>query len=370
MTFLRLVIERTAVRVAQTCQVSKISYQKIHNSCVRWAQDGARPKGLSDLQRLKSLPQPKLKRERASRFVMVTLAAGAFLFKFGPHTFLVESGGLQSHYQHHTKGFATRVPPKLRALVEEVMEECQLTPQQIEENGNVFMGTPTEPYAWGNFDTRFLLMLPFHLTFDSAKDVPGKSLKFGASLRSDSDSSSGPEADDREAWISKFSENVYLTENAKKFVIAREIERTKTPHFVFPALILPLNIISMYVAAKWVNKSFALFALHPSFRLSAYLLQGFFWTFVSITEMDILRKKMERNLDDVVSAKDREYALGGVEFYTKMMGRNVALRHLIPNDKGKMYNLKGEHVPGLIRHKHVPYTERKSICEKNLSAQS
>jgi hypothetical protein len=54
-----------------------------------------------------------------------------------------------------------------------------------------------------------------------------------------------------------------------------------------------------------------------------------------------------------------------------MLRRHIALRDLLPNGKGKkLYNLKGESFPPLIREKAIPIAKRRDNCKAYLAKEA
>ena len=49
-------------------------------------------------------------------------------------------------------------------------------------------------------------------------------------------------------------------------------------------------------------------------------------------------------------------------FYAKIFVSNLSAQFFAIHS----YNLKGEKIPGFFRRKHVPFAERRAICEKAL----
>ena len=78
-----------------------------------------------------------------------------------------------------------------------------------------------------------------------------------------------------------------------------------------------------------------------------------------------MNRRTQAIIDENTSRISESYAKGGVEYYTKIMQRNVALRELSLNGK-TLYNLKGEEVYEYIRLRNKPFGERKQICEQIL----
>ena len=293
---------------------------------------------------------------------MITVALGAFLYKAGPH-FLFQDA-VQYVFQHYTKEFPTRVSSKLRALLEEVLEDAQLTEDQV-ARANVFIGSPSDAWAWGSVGGTFLVMLPDYLMYDSPKDIDVRTLRFGKKSADDEavpDQIAMSRADDEDAV--KLAENFILSENAKKFAVAREVERAKTAYPYLNAIFMPMNVASAYLAALVFNRKFKLHFLHPVFRMANYVLQASFWGLLTLSEQDMLNRKTDVKCDANAARYGPSYAAGGVEFYEKQIQRNLALRTLMPAKKGEAFiNRKGEYYRGLVRNKYVPFATRKANCE-------
>ena len=75
------------------------------------------------------------------RFFAATLAFLAGVYQCGSHVLFLDY--VQMVYQLQLNQLPTRVPSKLRALVQEVMEESGMTDEQV-KLGNVFIGGQPE----------------------------------------------------------------------------------------------------------------------------------------------------------------------------------------------------------------------------------
>jgi hypothetical protein len=83
---------------------------------------------------------------------------------------------------------------------------------------------------------------------------------------------------------------------------------------------------------------------------------------------DWWQRRTDRILDEAAAGLSESYAQGGVEFYDKMLQRHIALRELLPENKGKkLYNLKGESFPGLLREKQILISVRRDSCKMFLN---
>jgi hypothetical protein len=76
----------------------------------------------------------------------------------------------------------------------------------------------------------------------------------------------------------------------------------------------------------------------------------------------MMTKYYERWADRKTGKLSLDYAKGGVEFYSKILQRNMALRGLMGPSGEKMYTLYGNDVE-FLRQSHVPYSERKKNME-------
>ena len=77
---------------------------------------------------------------------------------------------------------------------------------------------------------------------------------------------------------------------------------------------------------------------------------------------DGYNRYIDKELDRRAANIKPDYAAGGVEYYDKLMRRNVALRDL-QGEKGRsLYTGKGEFIQGILRHKSATITDRRNVC--------
>lgn len=99
-----------------------------------------------------------------------------------------------------------------------------------------------------------------------------------------------------------------------------------------------------------------------SFRIVVYAGLGTFCYGLWAVSRDILTKFYE-NYADKRAAGNLSYAKGGVEFYSKTLQRNMALRSIMGPSGERLFTFFGNDVE-FIRERHVPYTRRKHNLEK------
>ena len=173
-------------------------------------------------------------------------------------------------------------------------------------------------------------------------------------------------AKQKEIW-EKFCESLILSDNAKKFVLARELLKIKEKEFVFKGTTAAGFLFSTYLITKAFNNALNMFRRTPLARGLSYAsifssMLCSYWVFV-----DLKSRGSQGWLDESVASLGADYAEGGVEYYTKILERNKALRE-IKNDKAghKKYNRHGEFVTSIFRDPYLPFKDRASICEKAL----
>ena len=161
-----------------------------------------------------------------------------------------------------------------------------------------------------------------------------------------------------------FCSDLVLSDAAKKFVIAREIFRGKKCPHLYESF-LPVATLSF--SAPFM----AYFSLLSNLKKYPAVIKGIAYIFtatvISVVYFslgDFWRKNAERELDAAACQLGAIYAKGGVEFYDKSLRRHIALRELLPNDAGKkLYNLRGDVYPGVVRTKFVPVSSRRESCK-------
>ena len=156
-----------------------------------------------------------------------------------------------------------------------------------------------------------------------------------------------------------------LSDDGKRFAIAREIERAKTMSYLTNAAILPLLIGVGYLFSRTVNKKFNLLRGPPRIRLQMYALVMPIVAYAAIFLEDLNSYYIEGTLDRKTCMLGMSYAKGGVEYYDKQIKSNIAMRALNRVNGKKDYNLHGNPWPSFFRpYKYRYPTLRKQMCEE------
>jgi len=158
-------------------------------------------------------------------------------------------------------------------------------------------------------------------------------------------------------------DSLVLSENAQKFGIARNIALSDT-HHVFVHGGMGMFTIALYYFLSY-NANNMLYGLYKprSFRTVVYAGLGTFCYGIWAVSRDLITKLHENYADKRAGTININYAKGGVEFYSKTLQRNMALRSLMGPKGEKTYTLFGNDVE-FLRERHVPFTRRKHNLEK------
>lgn len=305
---------------------------------------------------------------RAVGTAVAVASLGASLVKAAPNSLALNY--MRDIFQNYTHGFRTKPTPDMIGLVDQVCEDMGLSSEEKRQLGT-FVMAQTEPYAWGGMWRKggghgVLFGYPDFFHWTSPEQVPMNKMRVGSNL--DSGENIGfsrtamgtPEA-------KMFAESMILSDEAKKFSICREIERTRTHNFIFSSALPGCWMGLTYLVARYANRKLGLFnaPFRPLHRITAYLsiLPAMGFTYFLIKDAN--QRSLQGFIDSSAAGLSREYSAGGVEYYTKLMVRNSSLRVLDPSQKDN-YNMLGELKPGIIRMKHKPLLERKMICEDRL----
>ena len=305
------------------------------------------------------------------------IAAGAFALQFATTPF--QSPFKLRLQQYDTEyGFQVTMNRKLQELTREVLEDAEkLTPEE-QVRTRFFMAHSDDAFCWGGYHSPtggVLLGIPHYFAYETASDINLKKYTFGRR-------SPDPEID-KTAFLTnqklkseeakQFIDSMVLSDDAKRFAIAREIERGKTMSYLTDAITAPLLILAGYWFSRTVNKKFMLLKRGAKYRFGQYAVVVSFVVFGRMILQSMSRTRTDTNIDKRACMLGINYAKGGVEYYDKQFKRNMAARKLNNRDggtvKGKRvlhaYKLHGNvsQIPYISSGKE--YTDaRKQECEK------
>jgi len=290
--------------------------------------------------------------------VWLTASAVAALYHVAPNWFFLDK--IEAIYQSYSKGFPTKVNNDMLNIINEVTQDFQLSEQQVKTLG-LFVLSLTEPYGWGELGRNALIGFPEYFYWVNIEEVPIDKMRFGTNLDSGSNCMLSPSQLDSDAAKS-FCSSMILSDNAKKFAIAREVNRTIAQPFLIQGVISFSFTLLTYNISRIVNQRLGLFKRPPLIRGIMYvsLLPSMILSYFVIK--DAYSCFIDKQLDKKAAQINSDYAAGGVEYYDKMMQRNRALRELNGESGRAMYTGKGDIVHGIVRVKTASIQERRDIC--------
>lgn len=163
----------------------------------------------------------------------------------------------------------------------------------------------------------------------------------------------------------KLLESFLLSDDGKKYAIAREILMTDNYNIIIQSIASALLTGGVYVLSAHLNDSLSLFDKPRTIRVFMYLVIASFAWGVWAMQKDILTRKYESSVDEKISQLGVKYVSGAIEFYDKMLQRNIALRTLLGTQGEKTFTCKGNE-QFIIRMKKLPITHRKNFFEEKL----
>jgi len=300
-----------------------------------------------------------LKGQKIVGSIWVVGSALGTLWHVAPHwLFLNQVKGI---YQSYSKGFPTLVQKEMVDVINEVAVEMKLEEAEI-NSMNLFVLTMTEPFAWGELGKDALIGYPEYYYWTNINDVPIGKMRFGAILDTGVDNCLSPEQLEGES-AGDFCSSMILSKDAKKFSIAREIERTKIQPYMTNGVFSFCFILLTYNFARIINKKMNMFKRPPLLRGIGYLSLLPTMVLSYTISKDTFSRYVDRELTRKAAGVSPEYAKGGLEYYHKVLQRNIALRELEGDGGRSRYTSKGEVIQGIIRVKQASIQERKDICE-------
>lgn len=252
-------------------------------------------------------------------------------------------------------GIGVPVPKKAQKRIEEVMGDMKLSDKERKL---------IKPFTVFGFDMFHAGCL--QTTTGAIVGIPSN---FGYSSTDDVDRSNVLVNMDQVSWNSeagkKLLDAMILSEDTQKFAIAREIAYVRTPYVYYNSIFPAAVIAFMYAFSSNCNNRLDLFNRPRSMRVVLYTLIGLFglgsWAFMK----DFTTIRLEAQVDKEVCALGENYIKGGIEFYSKLLNRNISLRTLMGKKGEKLYTTTGNE-QYMLRQKHMPLLYRREFIKTQL----
>ncbi|KAJ9598453.1 hypothetical protein L9F63_010849 [Diploptera punctata] len=281
------------------------------------------------------------------------LAIGSSVTYFLSHTFLLSK--YKEIVQMYGLGVEVPVSNKVRKLFEEVMNEMQV-PELEKKYIKPFTVFGFDMFHAGCTATRTgaIIGIPSNFSYKTTGDIDKHNIVVNS---------------DQVSWGSdagkKLLDAMILSEAAQKFAIGREIAHVQSSYIYLHA-VFPVSIIgSTYVLTANLNHRMGFLNRPFPLRFILYTLTGLFGFGMWIFLQDFTTISYETESDNAMISLGEEYIKGGIEFYSKLLQRNIALRNLMGQKGEKLYTVTGND-QYMLRQKHLPLTMRKEYFELQL----
>jgi len=273
---------------------------------------------------------------------------------------------IREYYQHFAEGFPEKIPYDIkRSVLIPVMLDLGITKDQSEQK-KFFSSTAPETCSWGdiNSSSGAIIGFPFWFRYKHPAEVPLHRFQYG---RKGSEVVKTLSDSERESPVSKsLAASLVLSDNAKKFGVAREIIKVRDhPSFYYQGYMAGCAVALYVSLSKYINYKFILLRAPPIVRAVNYAISSQLSMLIYFTLKDLYNRQVQAAVDEEVSSLSKEYAEGGVEYYTKLINRNCARRELVLGDE-RRYNLKGEEIHEWIRKRNLNIKDRLDICQSVL----
>lgn len=157
-----------------------------------------------------------------------------------------------------------------------------------------------------------------------------------------------------------------LSDKAKAFAIAREINYAHSYHLHVETFLRSMFGVLAYTCGFMMNRSFRFNQrLRPWARFSVYSVVASVWFLLYILSADTYHCLRDNSADRKAATLNKLYAEGGVEYYTKLLARNQMIRTLMGSEGPKKYTAYGN-VVSTWRRDHVQLTTRRDNLQSYL----
>jgi hypothetical protein len=206
--------------------------------------------------------------------------------------------------------------------------------------------------------------LPPSVILKSAEDLDKSTLTVGKDKKPiDWDSENGL----------KLENALILSDEAKKFVIAREVNHVRTSYLYVDLFMQAISLgggaFLMGVFDKILEKQkrFNMHVAHSPARSILVLLSGAFMFCGYIQANDLYYYWSEYKNDKRTGEMRRDFLEGGVEYYEKVLSRNQVIRELMGERGLEFYTAEGDEVIKWNRYRHMPFTLRRQYLVNYLA---
>lgn len=161
----------------------------------------------------------------------------------------------------------------------------------------------------------------------------------------------------------RLKRSLVLSDKAKKFAIAHEILLANTYQMWLHSVCPPFVLIAAVRFSELCREKLHLGVKSPGFRSGVYSVIGIFGCIFWCLIYDRVNVIYEMRTTKKLTELGDDYIEGGIEYYTKVLERNKALRDLLPEGPS-LYTVTGNK-PYLLRFPTIPLIARIQILQES-----
>ena len=222
-----------------------------------------------------------------------------------------------------------------------------------------FVTSQNDPVTKGNayWRTGAFVGLPYSFQFRSPDDAEKSPLMVSdQQLQVDWSSEEGK----------KLASALVLSDNAKSFVIARDVNILRLFISHTEVFLQAAFVVIGYTAMKTLNKYLFLPKKIPNWsRYTALTMVGVSVLTIYMAAADMYSCSKDIRTDRKTAKLSKEFTEGGVEYYEKIVARNQAIRAVMGEDHCDAYTAEGDDVRTL-RTPHLPFSVRLTYLKSHL----
>lgn len=253
-------------------------------------------------------------------------------------------------------GEEEKLPESTTNIIEKVMARFSLAVEQ-EANIYFFSCFGVDPMHKGCVTLRSgaIIGVPNNMRFHSEEDARTSGMEVN-----------GQEIDWSQPQGAALCEALVLSDRAKAFAMAREVAYCSSNSIWTDGFMKTGIFVLAYSTGFLMNNAFGLRSrLKLWARALFYSVVGGFYFVLYLQAHDIYVAYQDNKADRRAAGLGLAYTQGGVEYYTKVLTRNCALRILMGGEGQRYYTPYGN-IASSTRRKGVPFTERRDNLVKFL----
>lgn len=216
----------------------------------------------------------------------------------------------------------------------------------------VFWSNTQDPVVRGSTSTNqgSLIGLPYSFSYQNIADIDTSKILLTKNKDFDWKSADGE----------KLLSSLILSENAKKFAIARELHFINSRYVHIQAL---AGLMFTGVGITCIHKINRSSVLHfdktkTSFRVLMYISIALVLVYLHEEFLKVYYEKLHFSADRKAAGMGQDYATGGVEYLTKVLKRNQAVRTITGYTGSQKYTPWGDEVLGFFSGNKIPASFR------------